>query len=171
VKSAVLPSSKVGSWWLVRRAGGEEVRIEVKAITSDRIILLDSSRPGTDVELTTDYNTLDTVSANGDLLRVSPHSRTVSFPICSGKKWGGAINASPVRGTGRGFTYNLAAEAKEWDRIDVPAGSFEVIKIEYKTGGGSATCWYAPAAQRSVKCASPTNPRLNFELVKFELSP
>jgi hypothetical protein len=170
VKSASLPNLKVGTWWLLRRSGGEELRMEVKAITSDRIIMLDSTRPGIDVEYTKDYNALDTVNPRGELMRVSPHARSASFPICPGKKWSGAINASPLRGGGRGYSYNLFVEVKEWEKIEVPAGSFEAIKIEYKAGPGSTTCWYAPEAQRSVKCSSPSNPLNNFELMKFELS-
>jgi hypothetical protein len=57
------------------------------------------------------------------------------------------------------------------NRHRIPAGTFDAIKLEYKSSGGSGTtCWHAPEVRPYVKCVSASNPPANWEIVKFELT-
>lgn len=50
----------------------------------------------------------------------------------------------------------------------MPAGTFEAIRVEASGNpAGGATCWYAPEAERSIKCEIAIGG--SGELLKYEV--
>ena len=116
-------------------------------------------------------------AAGKTLVEFKPYTPSLSFPLSVGKRW---------RGQYTGFTAfnNLVwdgettckAEAEE--KITVPAGEFDTLRIECengwrvgpKTGSSHATRWYAPAIGAVVKEVHARDPeRWNFELAHYGL--
>ena len=98
--------------------------------------------------------------------------KLLNFPLTPGKNWKDSYSAQLQWGetyTSRVNTSSFGDEASffesykalGWEDVDVPAGSFKAIKIEYKrewsapaTGmrEGKAWYWYSPEVKYLVKC-------------------
>lgn len=93
--------------------------------------------------------------------------KILNFPLVLGKQWSDLIQYDS-----QGATFNrMAVEVSEtfrvlgWEEVEVPAGKFKAIKLEYKcepkwrTGMGwitgnvsKALYWYSPEVKNYVKC-------------------
>jgi hypothetical protein len=89
------------------------------------------------------------------------------FPLDAGKSWSVRIDAVS-RATGRRASVRVDGEVLGIERITVPAGAFDTIKIRRRTYAGdfdgprsetniTETEWYAPAVGRAVRIDSNSN--------------
>ncbi len=83
------------------------------------------------------------------------------FPLDPGKTWSVRVNARDIA-TGRGVSVRVDAQVLGSERITVPAGTFDVVKIRRTVYAGdfdgflretnsSEMDWYAPSINRSVR--------------------
>ena len=83
------------------------------------------------------------------------------FPLAAGRTWSQRVNAT-VHGDPRTRSVRVDGKVLRTERIRVPAGEFETIKIERVVYSGDATSaqtetrivetdWYAPALGRAVR--------------------
>ena len=145
----------------------ESESIEVTRVTEDRIHTR-SSRSGpvapgspaaggvTEV-WDRDWNKL----RRGDT-EFSPYYPVLKFPLEPGRSWSGVAQWYSGSGTLR---HQISAQAGGWERIVVPAGSFDAIRIDVRgaisetgsinyyaqAGSIASVIWYAPAVGRIVK--------------------
>jgi hypothetical protein len=100
--------------------------------------------------------------------------RKLDFPIFIGKKW--AFEADDIsQSLGRMCSYKNEMEVVAYERVTVPAGTFEAFKILHKqqnlcrdTGvWNTRFYWYAPDAKAIVKTMSWNNNRMNNHLVEY----
>jgi hypothetical protein len=96
-------------------------------------------------------------------MHFAPYYARYAFPLVPGKAWKvDATGDNPA--AGKRWRYQINGKALGWEKITVPAGEFDVIKLEVvsyyqgeETGsrGGSGqskeTVWYAPAVNNFVK--------------------
>lgn len=147
-------------------------------LTGDGLLLTTCQGYTIESDHTHDLNPVRLRDATGKtLVEFKPYTPSLSFPLRVGKRW---------RGQYTGFTAfnNLVwdgettckAEAEE--KITVPAGEFDTLRIECengwrvgpKSGSSHATRWYAPAIGAVVKEVHARDPaRWNFELAHYGL--
>ena len=96
---APLPELKVGDWWLPKNRPGKVV---VTAIKDGRITM--TRGDGKEVVYTQEINTLEYPSQSGETVIERPFNPNLSFPIWSGKEWGGEVKTF-VGATQTGFIH------------------------------------------------------------------
>ena len=80
---------------------------------------------------TRDWNWLRRPATNMQMFEFSPAYRAFDFPLVAGKKW-------TYRGTAtdptdhRSFPVRVEAEVLGWERVRVPAGEFDAVKVQRK---------------------------------------
>ena len=111
--------------------------------------------------------------------------KILNFPLTPGKQWEGLFERNEVGwgGTGRA-EYQETFRVLGWEDVEVRAGKFKAIKLEYKfvrsqgyvrSGENKAWYWYSPEVKNFVKClyekgySEYPNERENWELVSYEL--
>jgi len=108
---------------------------------------------------TRDWNLLSEREPSGSGATYSPAMHYLDFPLAKGKSWHDEVTKRKVDGSEE-RVFILAANVYDWERIEVPAGTFEAIKvvleIEIRENGtllskSTDTSWYSPVAKRSVK--------------------
>ena len=111
---------------------------------------------------TRDWNWLRRPATNMQLFEYNPAYRAFDFPLVAGKKWS-------YRGTAtdpadhRSFPVRISAEVLGWERVRVPAGEFDAVKVrrqvilDYWLQGvrGQSlileTDWYAPSLNQVAR--------------------
>jgi len=118
----------------------------------------------------------------------------LNFPLTSGKQWKDLYQVDEPGAWGGmvAVDYNETFRVLEWEELQVRAGKFKAIKVEYKlepswrdgigwvTGTESkALYWYSPEVKNFVKCQyekgyreariQGKGDRENWELVSYEL--
>jgi hypothetical protein len=156
------PNVKPGSYWVLVNQDAD-IRVELTKVRDGVFI----TKFGKDErKYTNEWNALDGPGAKtGTWVTYNPNLTTLSFPLYEGKKW-----TQTVRWSSGSFSDSFVAtgEVKGWERIKVPAGEFEALRVENMNGPNSSTCWYAPEAERFVKCTS-SNPRFAFEVKEYKI--
>ncbi|MDH4265194.1 MAG: hypothetical protein OEW45_06110 [Deltaproteobacteria bacterium] len=111
--------------------------------------------------------------------------KILNFPLTSGKQWKGLFERNEVGwgGTGRA-EYQETFRSLGWEEVEVRAGKFKAIKLEYKfvrslglgsSGENKAWYWYSPEVKNFVKCqyekgySEYPDERGDWELVSYEL--
>jgi hypothetical protein len=122
------------------------------------------SRDGTPdqtLRYTRDWNWLDKPMTNLQNFRYDPPYPALPFPLHAGKSWRTGVSATdPV--TGRVNRVLIHGEVLGWERVRVPAGEFDTLKIRRVVYAGNAQFfrgeeeiveydWYAPALGHVVK--------------------
>lgn len=105
-----------------------------------------------------DLGYLGSESADKDPVSFSPALKYFDFPLTVGKKWT-ASSVETTRKTGRKRHFTLRGAIEGWEKINVPAGEFEALKIIIKTeikdgnnvSSGTDISWYVPQLHRSVQ--------------------
>ena len=162
------PQVKVGDYWdYAVRDGYTGIprgvyRYEVVRVDPDHIV----------VKLTSDGRDLDTlVYASGwngrelpltslQRFRYDPSSVDFVYPLEPGKTWKTVVNATDVA-TGRQFRAHVHGKVVGWERVTVPAGQFDALKVQRALFAGNMegsqtqeevreTDWYVPSVRRSV---------------------
>jgi hypothetical protein len=162
------PQTKVGDYWdYAVRDGYTGIprgiyRYEVSRVEPDRVV----------VTLTNDGRVLDTLiytaGWNGRELpltplqrfRYEPSSEAFAYPLTPGKAWKVVVHSTDVA-TGKHYRTYVHGKVVGWERITVPAGAFDALKVQRQVFAGNMegyrtqeevteTDWYVPSVRRSV---------------------
>jgi uncharacterized caspase-like protein len=91
----------------------------------------------------------------------TPYYPSAQFPLEAGKQWRGSMSRDGTLSFVT-VTYDVDARVAGWERVTVPAGTFDAIKIVSRgrfrargSSGGDGTiddvAWYAPAIRQFVR--------------------
>jgi hypothetical protein len=112
-------------------------------------------------QFTRDWNWLDKPLTNLQRFRYSPPYRAFAFPLKPGAEWSVQMQITDMADL---KTYNLAqvsGKALDWQRVSVPAGNFDAVRVERIAYSGvnnqwrnqetiRESDWYAPAVNNIV---------------------
>jgi hypothetical protein len=181
-ETAPAPAVTVGDQWTYRISDaytgierGTE-RYQVEQVSGSRINVA-VTRQGTGTDEIEHYdghwNWLKRPATNLPVFEYSPVYPAFNFPLLPGKTWQGRLGATDPT-DGRRFPVLVQAKVLGWERVKVPAGEFDAIKVQrivyfnYWIQGlrGRSEIteleWYAPAIKQSVR--RETNSRYWSEL-------
>jgi hypothetical protein len=108
--------------------------------------------------------------------------RILNFPFHLGKEWNDSCTAPVLVGPGTGIPRDLfeAFKVLGWENVEVHAGNFKAIKLEYTVENrsyfgltpGKHIYWYAPEVKYFVKCQYDKSfvRVADWELTSFKLS-
>ena len=108
------------------------------------------------------WNWLRRPATNLQSFNYSPAYQAFDFPLMPGKQWEARLTATDPA-DGRRFPVRVVGKVIGWERVRVPAGEFDALKIvrgvyvDYwvQSVRGSSniieTEWYAPAVKQSVR--------------------
>lgn len=158
------PDVKVGDLWKYRVTDtytnlAREVSIEVTAVTQDRVHT--RSPLSADIATTEIWDREWNHIAEG-AIEYAPFYPWFHFPLQEGRQWSGTVQYTTSSGIMR---HQLSAQVAGWERITVPAGTFDAVRIvmrgnlsemqtkNYYAANGpvSNVIWYAPAIRRFVR--------------------
>ena len=166
------PDIRVGDQWKYQITDGytgekRMVAVGVVKVTENYIYTQSAPTSLAAVDPSLAGGLLDVWDRNWNLLRqgnaeYAPFYPSMQFPLESGKNWSGTVSID-VGGSDR-LIHELAARAVGWERVTVPAGIFDAVRItlrgDYRLnsatirGGGGAindAVWYAPTIRQIVK--------------------
>ena len=130
---------------------GTFVRVSGNVERSDGVQIYDTA-----------WNWLRRPATNLQTFEYSPPYQALAFPLAPGKRWHEKLTATDSA-DGRRFPVWIDGTVLGWERIQVPAGEFDALKVErrvyfeyyeHSVRGRSEIHeveWYAPAARQSVK--------------------
>jgi len=168
--SAAMPALSIGDSWTYRVRDGytglarPDQRLRVTGADPDRVRVAASRSGGPDETQIFDreWNWLSRPATNLPFFEYSPAYRALSFPLAVGKTWRAKATATDPR-DGRRFAVWIQGTVQGWEKVKVPAGEFEALKIrrmvfidywEYTLRGRSEIVeyeWYAPAVKQAVR--------------------
>ena len=168
--SAAMPALAIGDSWTYRVRDGytglarPDQRLRVTGADPDRVRVAASRSGGPDETQIFDreWNWLSRPATNLPFFEYSPAYRALSFPLAVGKTWRARATATDPT-DGRRFPVWIQGTVQGWEKIKVPAGEFEALKIrrmvfidywEYTLRGRSEIVeyeWYAPAVKQAVR--------------------
>ena len=108
------------------------------------------------------WNWLRRPATNLQTFEYAPAYQAFAFPLAAGKRWHQRLVATDPA-DGRRFPLWIDGAVVGWERVQVPAGEFDALKVErtvyfeyweYAVRGRSRiseTEWYAPAAKQAVR--------------------
>jgi hypothetical protein len=180
------PEIKVGDSWVFTRLDGYTGSLlgsETEKITalSEAEITIHSSMYGT-IIYNSDWNLIAQVH-DGARTGLETFRPSLAFPLAIGKKW--KWQADFKNAKGEQLSYKPEAEVIGWEKIAVPAGSFDALRITSSgsysgtgprgafSGTFQQTYWYTPEASRVVKhqFQNSAGTRFTTELSTFQLAP
>jgi hypothetical protein len=169
--SAATPAVAAGDSWTYRVRDGytglprANQRLRVVDAGADRIRVAATRGDGGADETQVfdrEWNWLTRPATNLQSFDYSPAYRALAFPLTVGKTWRArAVATDPV--DGRRFPVWIEATVQGWEKVKVPAGEFEALKIkrmvfieywEYTIRGRSEIVeyeWYAPSVKQAVR--------------------
>jgi len=169
--SATAPAVALGDTWTYRVRDGftglERVSqlYRVTEAGKDRIGVSVSHGNGAIEELHVydrEWNWLKRPATNLQSFDYNPSYQAFAFPLAPGKRWHERLVATDPR-DGRRFPVWLDGKVVGWERIKVPAGEFDAIRVErvvyvnyweHAVRGHSEIIeqeWYAPAVKQVVR--------------------
>lgn len=163
------PQVKVGDYWEYAVRDGYTgiargtYRYEVASMDTERVV----------VQLTHEGALLDTLVyapgwngrelplTNTQRFRYDPTYVAYPYPLTPGKSWHTVLRSTDVQ-TGRGYNTHIKGKVLGWERINVPAGEFDALKIQREVFAGnmegfrtqeeiSEIDWYVPSVRRAVR--------------------
>ena len=168
--AAVAPAQvKVGDFWeyAVRDAytGFDRglYRYEVSHVDANRVVV-DVTRDGQRVDslvYAAGWNGLEHPLTNLQRFRYEPAFPAYAYPLQPGKSWYTVVNATdPV--TRQTYRVHTQGKVVGWERIRVPAGEFDALKVQRYVFAGNSdarrtqesiaeTDWYVPALRRAAR--------------------
>ena len=165
----VAPQWRVGSTWRYAISNGftkipqGTVEYRVRAVEGNTVAVdvLNGAQESTEL-YSRDGNWLKRPATNMQEFSYSPPYRAFDFPLAAGKTWTFRGRATDPA-DGRSFPVLVEGRALGWERIKVPAGEFDTLKLRrmvyldfYQQGvrGQSViqeTDWYAPGLNQVVR--------------------
>jgi hypothetical protein len=138
-------------------------RHEVTRVAADRVEVAGAVEYGDGSQVyNREWNWLRRPATDLPTFEYSPAYEAFSFPLTAGKTWRAQATATDPR-SGRRFPVKIDGRVLGWERVQVPAGEFDALKIERRVyigysespyRGGSVIQeyeWYAPAVKWAVK--------------------
>jgi hypothetical protein len=168
--ASVTPAQvKVGDFWEYRVTDGYTGfdygihRYEVSYAGPDRVVV-DVTQNGERVDALVyapGWNGLEHPLRNLQRFRYSPPYPAYDYPLAPGKTWYTVVVATDPATQAR-YRVHTQGKVIGWERIKVPAGEFDALKIKRYVFAGNPgwftsqeeideTDWYAPAVGRSVR--------------------
>lgn len=168
--SVAPPEIRVGDTWTYRVRDGytgidrRDQSYRVTDANADRISVAVSGGGRLDEThiYNHEWNWLRRPATNLQSFDYSPTYMALSFPLAAGKRWHANVMATdPV--DGRRFRVWIDGAVLGWERVKVPAGEFDTLKIrrvvffdywEFTVRGRSEIIeyeWYAPATKQAVR--------------------
>lgn len=160
------PDVRPGDWWTYRVTNllnrtTRTTTLETTTVTASRI---ETRRKAGD-SATADQGVIEEWDRDWNLLQTAdvkftPFYPTFRFPLEKDKSWSGSVSWS---GSGVTTQHDLKLRVAGWERVTVPAGTFDSIRVDVRgyihttTGSGFGqgtikdTMWYAPAIRQIVK--------------------
>jgi hypothetical protein len=165
---AIAPSPAVGDSWTYQytdvRKGvkGNLNRVEVAAIDNAGVHVdvrrADGATPPVRQLFSADMNPIDRGA-----MHFAPSFARFAFPLTPGKEWSAEATGDNQK-LGKQLRYTIKGKVLDWEKIKVPAGEFDAIKVvvdaRYRgeTAGGkddtgqlTETVWFVPEINNFVK--------------------
>lgn len=162
------PAVAVGDSWTYqytdvwKKLPGNRNRMEVTSV-DDAGIHVDIKRAASGALVTRQRFSREMNPIDRGNTHFAPAFGRYAFPLEAGKEWSSdATGDNPV--VGKHWRYRFKGKALGWEKVTVPAGEFDALKIvvtayyqgeEVGSNGGSGqsneTVWYAPAVNNFVK--------------------
>lgn len=157
------PVTRVGQYWeyAVRdgytRAPMGLYRYTVSQVDANRVVV-DVTRDGQRIDThvyAPGWNGIEHPLTNMQRFRYEPPFPAFEFPLHPGQGWRRVVRATdPV--TGKSYPVHVQASVSGWQRIKVPGGEFDALRVTRYVFAGNAeyfqlqeeivqTDWYAPA--------------------------
>jgi hypothetical protein len=170
--SAAAPQIKPGDYWdYAVRDGWTGLP---RGIYRYEVTRVDPS--GVYVQLSNDGALLDTLVyapgwngrelplTNTQRFRYEPTYPAYAFPLAPGKSWRTVLRSTDVA-TGRSYNTHVSGKVLGWERVTVPAGDFDALKIQRAVFAGnmegsrtqeeiSEIDWYVPSVRRAVRTST-----------------
>lgn len=103
---------------------------------------------------TTSNGWLDRPLTNLQAFRYQPALPALPFPLHAGKRWREYVQATdPV--TGRAYRVRIDGQVLGWERVRVPAGAFDALKVERRIYAGNAGYFRTEERIRELDWYSP----------------
>lgn len=164
-----MPTHSVGTVYVMESINHSDPKLnytverKIEAVSSDRMTVsmrnLNSNYVRT-IEYDHQWNAISVRGARGEGSDYAPPIKYYDFPLQPGKTWKYVSTERNIK-SGNVREHTIMAEVGGWEKISVPAGTFQAIKIMIKnelrdlntgkTTYGTDTSWYAPEVGRSVK--------------------
>lgn len=163
------PAIKPGNVWRYAVKDGYtnlprgSVEYRVADVMSDSMSVEVRGERGQSTETyTRDWNWLVHPATNMQTFVYKPMYQAYQFPLFAGKKWVSTATATDPA-DGRSFPVRVEAEVLGWEKVHVPAGEFDAVKVRryvylnyFKQGvrGESwiiETDWYAPTLGQAAR--------------------
>lgn len=157
------PIWNVGDKWVLQREGP----MEVIGINKNGYVvnfsggIFQQSQTGTAIFSTSNLNILYLVKGNKLREYVETRRRIFDFPLTVGKEWKDSFHRRVAQHT---ETFSVVG----WEEVEVRAGKFRALKLEYKLDvevpgairygampvgpRGTVSYWYSPEVKNFVKC-------------------
>ncbi|HET7158612.1 MAG TPA: hypothetical protein VFI62_06430 [Burkholderiales bacterium] len=134
-------------------ANADAERVVVQLIHEERLLDTLIYAPG--------WNGRELPLTNTQRFRYEPTYVAYPYPLTPGKTWYTVVRATDTQ-TGRQFNTHVKGKILGWERISVPAGQFDALKIQREVFAGnmqgfktqeeiSEIDWYVPSARRAVR--------------------
>lgn len=161
------PGIQVGDRWVTEVVDHQDPKLNYRAervvnevgdnriVTSVRTVGKDYVRS---IEYSGQWGLIATHLPSGATTTYSPALPYLSFPLQPGKSWQARVLETDAEGKQR--VHNVQAKMESWETVQVPAGTFNALKIVLKDDiskdgavvqQGQDVSWYAPDARRTVK--------------------
>lgn len=169
--AAAAPAIGVGDTWIYRVRDGYtglergNQRHQVLDAGAQRVEVAVSGDSGAGEEIHVydgEWNWLRRPATNLPLFDYSPPYRAYVFPLAAGKTWRSRLIATDPA-TGRRFPVWIDGTVVGWEKVQVPAGAFDTLKIKrvvflgyWESGVRDRSEiieyeWYSPAVRQAVK--------------------
>ena len=168
-QSATVPAIAVGESWTYRIHDGftgldrGTERYRVDQVAGGNITVARERMGVEEVQVyDNNWNWLRRRATNLQSFNYSPAYQAFDFPLTPGKQWEARLTATDPA-DGRRFPVRVVGKVIGWERVKVPAGEFDALKVvrgvyvdywEQSVRGSSSifeTEWYAPAVKQSVR--------------------
>jgi hypothetical protein len=165
------PAVKSGDRWVYNSPAGRRV-VTVNSVGSNGSIDVSIDTPdlgGLEATFTKDWDPTmapDTTFGTVKFRRYDPPLCQMPAPPWSvGQTW--SCNSGWSDGT---YSGNLPIKGKieAAEKVTVPAGTFDTLRVVTKSGETVTTCWYAAKVEQFVRCKSGVK-NLNFDLTSYSL--
>lgn len=166
------PTIKPGDRWVYHSGEGRRSLV-VDKVEGDGTIVgtLDTSElAGLEIRFTREWNPLvqpQSVAGRVIYLRYRP---AVCFmppaPWKVGQEWS---CQSSYDFNGNAGTIIVKGKIEAMEKVTVPAGSFDALRVKQNIGGTDTVSWYAPAAGQFVKIDAGANSPYSMELTSYTL--
>src|SRR5688572_26224184 len=130
------PTLAVGDTWTYRVTDGftrlprPDQHLQVKSVSGGRVeVAGDVERGDGTLVFDPEWNWLKRPATNLQTFEYTPAYQAFSFPLAPGKTWRARLTARDPA-DGRSFPVWIDGAVLGWERVKVPAGEFDALKVE-----------------------------------------